>query len=155
MFRSIDDFVTTWRHESVGTAAVLSRLTDASLDHRLHPDQRSLGEVAWHIVVSLPEILGKVGVGLEGPSKADAHPKAASQIHSIYVAVATAVPDAVDRAWSDDLVSRLEFYGAMVPRGEILAITLRHEIHHRGQLTAQMRPAGLMVPGVYGPSADD
>jgi uncharacterized damage-inducible protein DinB len=28
-------------------------------------------------------------------------------------------------------------------------------IHHRGQLTAYLRPMGGKVPGVYGPSADD
>ena len=28
-------------------------------------------------------------------------------------------------------------------------------IHHRGQLTAYIRPMGGKVPSVYGPSADD
>ncbi len=155
MFTRVDDFTTTWRRESAATARVLSRLTDESLGHRLHPDQRSLGEVAWHIVVSLPEILGKAGVALKRPPKRDPLPKSAALIQSIYVDMAQGVPAAVEAAWRDDLAPTLDFYGMVIPRGEVLAITLRHEIHHRGQLTAQMRPAGLQVPGVYGPSADD
>ena len=61
----------------------------------------------------------------------------------------------LEAAWEDQLDVELDFYGSLSARGEVLAILLRHEIHHRGQLTAQMRPAGLKVPGVYGPSADD
>ncbi len=155
MFRRVDDFATTWRRESATTARVLSQLTDEALGRRLHPDQRSLGEVAWHIVVSLPEILGKAGVELESTPKRDPVPKSAAMIQSTYVDVAQGVPAAVEAVWRDELAPMLDFYGMVTPRGEVLAITLRHEIHHRGQLTAQMRPAGLQVPGVYGPSADD
>ncbi len=28
-------------------------------------------------------------------------------------------------------------------------------VHHRGQLTAYIRPMGGKVPAIYGPSADD
>ena len=33
--------------------------------------------------------------------------------------------------------------------------TIRHWIHHRGQLTVYMRLNNLLVPSVYGPSADE
>lgn len=155
MFRKVEDFAKTWRQEAAATARVLARLTDEALAHRLHPDQRSIGELAWHIVVSLPEIFGNAGVALVGPSKLDPRPKSAASIQSMYVDVAKGIPPAVEGAWRDDLEPKLYFYGVLTPRGEVLATILRHEIHHRGQLTAQMRPAGLRVPGVYGPSADD
>jgi uncharacterized damage-inducible protein DinB len=32
---------------------------------------------------------------------------------------------------------------------------VRHLIHHRGQLIVLMREAGLIVPGVYGPSREE
>ena len=39
--------------------------------------------------------------------------------------------------------------------GTFLLYILFDAIHHRGQLTAYLRPMGGTVPSVYGPSADD
>jgi uncharacterized damage-inducible protein DinB len=41
------------------------------------------------------------------------------------------------------------------PALEFLSLDLRHGIHHRGQLSAYLRPMGAKVPGIYGPSGDD
>ncbi len=39
--------------------------------------------------------------------------------------------------------------------GASLRFSLRHEIHHRGQMTVLMRQAGLRVPDVLGPTRED
>jgi uncharacterized damage-inducible protein DinB len=31
---------------------------------------------------------------------------------------------------------------------------VRHGVHHRGQLSAYLRPMGAKVPSIYGPSGD-
>jgi uncharacterized damage-inducible protein DinB len=36
-----------------------------------------------------------------------------------------------------------------------LSIDLKHGVHHRGQLSAYLRPMGAKVPSIYGPSADE
>jgi len=36
-----------------------------------------------------------------------------------------------------------------------LSLDMSHGIHHRGQLSAYLRPMGAKVPSIYGPSADD
>jgi len=41
------------------------------------------------------------------------------------------------------------------PVGEFLWLILFDSIHHRGQLSAYLRPMGGKVPAIYGPSADD
>jgi hypothetical protein len=41
------------------------------------------------------------------------------------------------------------------PLGEMLFGFLFDAIHHRGQLSAYLRPMGAKVPSIYGPSADD
>ena len=41
------------------------------------------------------------------------------------------------------------------PRYVVIADTLTHLAHHRGQLTVYLRLNGAPVPSVYGPSADD
>jgi uncharacterized damage-inducible protein DinB len=32
---------------------------------------------------------------------------------------------------------------------------MKHEIHHRAQMTVLMRQAGLKVPGLYGPAKEE
>ncbi len=38
---------------------------------------------------------------------------------------------------------------------ESIATTFGHWVHHRGQLTVYMRLNDILVPSIYGPSADD
>jgi uncharacterized damage-inducible protein DinB len=50
------------------------------------------------------------------------------------------------------------YYGGKVvseqPVGQFLWFILFDAIHHRGQLSAYLRPMGGTVPSIYGPSAD-
>jgi uncharacterized damage-inducible protein DinB len=41
------------------------------------------------------------------------------------------------------------------PLGDMLWGFLFDAIHHRGQLSAYLRPMGAKVPSIYGPSGDD
>jgi uncharacterized damage-inducible protein DinB len=41
------------------------------------------------------------------------------------------------------------------PLNENLSSTLNHWVHHRGQMTVYMRLNDILVPSIYGPSADD
>jgi uncharacterized damage-inducible protein DinB len=41
------------------------------------------------------------------------------------------------------------------PRYEMIADTLSHWSHHRGQMTVYLRLMGQKVPSIFGPSADD
>jgi uncharacterized damage-inducible protein DinB len=49
----------------------------------------------------------------------------------------------------------IEMYGEKWTRAQALAGLLKHEIHHRAQITVLMRQAGLKVPGVYGPAKEE
>jgi uncharacterized damage-inducible protein DinB len=40
------------------------------------------------------------------------------------------------------------------PAVTFLNLHLKHGVHHRGQLSAYLRPMGAKVPSIYGPSAD-
>lgn len=156
MFTAIRHFLRAWSHESASTARLFAELTDASLAQRVAPDHRTLGELAWHIVVAQREIVGKTGLAYDAPRKADPAPARAAAMHSAYVDAAKALAAAVEREWTDEVLRvKDQVYGQSWPRGLTLAIVLHHEIHHRGQMTVLMRQAGLRVPGVYGPSKDE
>ena len=63
---------------------------------------------------------------------------------------------AMDEAsWSR--VAQFYYSGKVVseqPVGQFLWFILFDAIHHRGQLSAYLRPMGGTVPSIYGPSAD-
>ncbi len=60
-----------------------------------------------------------------------------------------------DEAW--ERKAQFYFEGQLVsehPAGTFLWLSLFDAIHHRGQLSAYLRPMGGKVPAIYGPSAD-
>jgi uncharacterized damage-inducible protein DinB len=42
-----------------------------------------------------------------------------------------------------------------MPAKDFISSSIRHWVHHRGQLTVYMRLNNIPVPSIYGPSADD
>lgn len=53
------------------------------------------------------------------------------------------------------LTSNIKFVIWDLPALQFLPLSLMHAIHHRGQLSAYLRPMGGKVPSIYGPSGDD
>ncbi len=156
MFTTVKHFDKTWRHESGETARVMAAFSDESLAQAVAPGHRTLGDVAWHLTTAQRELAGKMGLAYDAPTHASPQPSRASDIHTAYVAAAAALGKAVSSGWTDDsLRERFQAYGMEWTKGRFLFVLLCHEIHHRGQMTVLMRQAGLIVPGVYGPSADE
>jgi uncharacterized damage-inducible protein DinB len=70
-----------------------------------------------------------------------------------------ALIDAVSKLDDAGFEAKAEFYyggkkANEMPISEFLWMCLFDAIHHRGQLTAYLRPMGGKVPAIYGPSAD-
>lgn len=47
------------------------------------------------------------------------------------------------------------FFGNTMKLSDACWLTVKDQIHHRGQLSVYVRMAGGKVPSIYGPSADD
>lgn len=157
MYRSIEDFSADYAEERESTLKVLRALTDESLEQRVRPGGRSAGRLGWHLAVSIPQIAKEAGIpGVEGSMDDDAVPSSASQIVAAYESASTSFIDAVRAGWADaQLAEKIEMYGQHWTRAATLAMLVKHEIHHRAQITVLMRQAGLAVPGCYGPSAEE
>jgi len=56
---------------------------------------------------------------------------------------------------SEQLAKVIEFAIFSNPAVAYLQLHLKHNAHHRGQLSAYLRPIGAKVPSIYGPSADE
>jgi uncharacterized damage-inducible protein DinB len=155
VYRRIADFTRAWQQESEMTLKVLRALTEPSLGQRMGPEGRTLGYLAWHLVLTLPEMMEHAGVPVVGPAH-DAPQPALAEIVRQYETCARAVGDGLPKVWNDAMLDeKVPMYGEQWPRGMVLTSLVVHQAHHRGQMTALMRMAGLTVPGVYGPAREE
>ncbi|MEW5701045.1 MAG: DinB family protein [Candidatus Zixiibacteriota bacterium] len=156
MYRKIDDFMQSWDYEAKGTQKILDALTDQSLSQAVAKDHRTIGRMAWHLVTTIPEMMGHTGLSVGGADPHSLTPADAATIKKSYAAVAKALGDEVRAKWQDAALEVEDnMYGETWKRGVTLTALLMHQAHHRGQLTVLMRQAGLRVPGVYGPALEE
>lgn len=156
MFRTIEDFVQNWTYEMGATQKQMDALTDASLSQAVNSDHRTLGRMAWHIITTIPEMMSRTGLKLTAVNREMPMPKTAKEFAQAYAKTSKELMDQVKASWKDaDLMVTDDMYGEQWPRGASLLIVIKHEIHHRGQMTVLMRQAGLKVPGIYGPSKEE
>jgi uncharacterized damage-inducible protein DinB len=156
MYRRVTDFLKTYEKQAQFTSSVLTALTDTNLDQRVTGDHRSLREIAWHIVVSVAEMMSRTGLRLSSIDIESAPPASAPDIAAGYSAVSTELLETLRARWNDETLEQTDdMYGEQWPRGLTLSALVQHETHHRGQMTVLLRQAGAKVPGTYGPSKEE
>lgn len=156
MFRKISDFKADWLFESESTLNLFRHLSNEALATKVYDEGRSLGFLAWHIVITLPEMMSKSGLVFSGLAEDTPDPKSVPEYISNYQAESNKVSQAVSEQWTDEMLGEeIELYGQKFTRGAILTMLVKHQAHHRAQMTVLMRQAGLNVPGIYGPSKEE
>lgn len=156
MYHTIDEFLKEWSYESKSTQKILDLLTDESLSVRVSEGERSLGFLAWHMVISVHEMMSRVGLEFDAPHHDAELPTKASEIAEGYRQANQGFQDAIQKTWTDkNLNDEHDMYGEMWSNAITLNVLVKHQIHHRGQLTMLMRKAGLPMIGVYGPSREE
>jgi len=156
MLRRMDDFFKAYENLTEGTSKIFGVLTDKSLDQAIAPGHRTLGQIAWHIVTTYPEMMNRTAIGLSSVSHTAPPPRSAAEIASGYKAVTGELMQSLRKSWTDGTLETVdEMYGEKWPRGATLSALLAHEVHHRGQMMVLLRQAGVAVPGVFGPSKEE
>ena len=156
MLRKIEDFEKNWAYEEESTLKVLRTLTDESLGQKVNEDGRTLGYLAWHLALTPGEMMGLVGLNVDGPPHDAPAPATAAEIAEAYEKASKSLLTEIRANWTDDtLLQTDEMYGETWARGLTLFYLIAHQAHHRGQMTVLMRQAGLPVPGVYGPAKEE
>ena len=84
MFTTIEHFDKAWAQEMKFTQSVLDTLTDQSLTQSVADDHRTLGKMAWHIVVTIPELAAMLGIEISGPGHKAPLPATAAEIKEAY-----------------------------------------------------------------------
>ncbi len=156
MYRKIEDFVNDWAYETEVTTKLFSNLTEESLNQKVTENGRTLGFLAWHVVITLGEMLGKVGLTIDCPPEDASVPASAREITEIFGKAAKSVSAEVSKNWTDEtLLIEDEMYEMIWKRGTTLSSLINHQAHHRGQITVLMRQANVPVIGVYGPAKEE
>jgi uncharacterized damage-inducible protein DinB len=156
VFRKIEDFVDEYKQVRAGTQAVLAALTNQNLGQQVHKDHRTLGRLAWHLAISVPEMMNRTGLGLSSLDPEAPMPETADAIRDGYARASQELVTAVSSQWEDETLLETDpMYGEPWPRGYTLTSLIHHEIHHRAQMTVLLRQAGARVPGLFGPSLEE
>ncbi len=156
MFRKIEDFITDWKEEEQFTIKIFSNIGNKNSMHKTADNIRTLGRLAWHITQTLTEMPKNAGIVEEDPLENKPVPENFDQIISLYKEHSTNLINMLKKKWSDsDLTKIIEIYGQKWEKRKILSVLIRHQIHHRGQMTVLMRIQNLKVPGIYGPSKEE
>lgn len=154
MNMSLEDFNAEWLKEARITEQVMDALTNDSLKTAITDQHRTLGQLAWHLVMSI-QYMNMLGLQFEGPSREQKIPDSAAEIQDSYRKIRHALLDAVKSQWNEEgLQAAREFEGEPWTNAAFLHFTLVHQAHHRGQMTVLMRQAGLRIPELYGPTYD-
>ncbi|WP_277584806.1 DinB family protein [Psychrobacillus antarcticus] len=156
MVKNFEDFLIDWQHESDLTLKCLEALTDESLQQRVSEDGRTLGMIAWHIVISIDEMIGRTGLQFSATPHEAAQPLTIKEMVEAYRESSDSIVKAMKGQWTNEsLLEEKDMYGELWTVATVLQTLIYHQIHHRGQMTILMRQAGLPVPGMYGPSKDE
>lgn len=156
MYRQIEDFLKSYENLIQGTKKMFEKMNDEAINQQVAEDHRLLGQIAWHIVVSVPEMMSRTGfknfsVDFNAPP-----PKSVAKILETYKTVTSELMEAIKSEWTDKtLLQTDDMYGQQWERGFTLNALVQHEIHHRGQMTVLLRQAGQQVPGLFGPSKEE
>jgi uncharacterized damage-inducible protein DinB len=155
MFHTISDFIDIWKEEAKNTEKLWQGLTDGSLNQELIPGLRTLGQLAWHLLETPKEMLGRTGLKVAG-SDSNFPPTTVAAILKDHQKMVESVVHQIQTHWNNKTLHQMDnMYGEMWPRKKTLAAILFHLIHHRGQMTVFMRIAKLPVTGIYGPSKEE
>ncbi len=156
MFAKLDDFIQTWTSESESTQKLFAAMTDESLKQEVIPNGRTLGRLAWHITTTIQEMTSHTGLQLDAVGPEAPVPQKASEIYAAYTQASEYLVKALKEQWTDEsLLAENNMYGEMWKNNLTLYVILSHQTHHRGQMTVLMRQAGLVIPGVCGPSYEE
>jgi uncharacterized damage-inducible protein DinB len=160
--KMIDLLLAEMDQESQATARVLERVPQAKLSWKPHPKSMSMGQLALH-VATVPGVVAELAAkDVSTPSsfvQAEAA-TAAELVPALHASTARARQllghlddQALNSMWR--LMSGDRELLAMPRVAFIRRVMLNHWYHHRGQMLVYLRLNDVLVPSVYGPTADE
>jgi uncharacterized damage-inducible protein DinB len=139
------------------TASVIGAIPPANCDYRPDEVSKSAMELAWHITVTEMRFMEAVAAGefdLSPRPRPDSIRMPADLIAWYEENFEPRLRNLQETS-AEQLVKPVDFRGRLqLPAVMYLNMMLHHSVHHRGQLSAYLRPMGAKVPAIYGESHD-
>lgn len=145
-------------NEHRATRRVIEAIPVDKGDYKPDPKSMSALELAWHLASAEIYFIEAVGAGAfpEGDGKRPETIRNSADLAAWYSENFPRSLERARRVKPDELVKTLNFHDIFsAPTVSWLHFAANHSIHHRGQLSAYLRPMGAKVPSIYGPSGDE
>ena len=153
-----DFFVSIIEMETPTTRKIIAAVPEDKSDYRPAEKSRSALELARHIPPTDIWFLDAVANGefaMPDPAAEESITSVASAL-KVYDEQFGPALDKVKGLSGEQLAKDVSMMGAFNQQAVIyLSFLIRHSVHHRGQLSAYLRPMGAKVPSIYGGSADE
>jgi len=154
----LNTFLPSLQKESQTTLRVIRAVPAAQGGYRPHPNSRSALELVWHIASADIWFLDSFLAG-DFDMEDDTMPADFATTEDIALWYEENFPSKLEEVlklpptfWA----TPLPFFGIFdYPAVLYVQFMLSHTIHHRGQLSAYLRPMGAKVPNIYGGSFDE
>jgi uncharacterized damage-inducible protein DinB len=145
------------KSEQTITKKILSSVPPDKNDYKPHADSMSAFKLAWHVAVVEIWFLDAVIQRHFGETaRMPAEVKTGRHVAAWYDENCTQRMPLLEALSGEDLATSVDFLGLRNdPAVAYLNIAIRHSVHHRGQLSAYLRPVGAKVPAIYVESADE
>ena len=145
------------RNEQKTTRRVIEAVPADKLDYTPDPKSMTSWKLATHIAGS--EIFFMMGVATGAFNRENAampeSVKTPADLVKWYNESFEKAAAKLGSASGADLVKEVPFAIFNFPAITYCGLMLSHSAHHRGQLSAYLRPMGAKVPRIYGGSADE
>ena len=144
------------QNEWMTTYKVLAAIPETKKDYKPEANSRGAFELAKHLAGADVWFLDGVLNGKFGDPN-ESEPKAGS-VKEVAEWYKQEFPKRLERVLALDgakLAQMIDMFGMNLPAANYVLFTLVHMVHHRGQLSAYLRPMGGKVPSIYGGSYDE
>jgi uncharacterized damage-inducible protein DinB len=152
-------FVRQFKAERPKFVKVLRALPEGKLDYKPHQRSSSASMIAWFLVLelrALVDVLKTRENRWQQPPAPATFAAIAGEYEKAVAEMEQALATIGEKGWDEE--ARMFVGDKLVfarPLGDMLWDFFFDALHHRGQLTAYIRPMGGKVPALYGPSADE
>ena len=152
--KTLADFIVPQlRQESATTRKVLAAVPATGFEYK--PSEKCMSGLALATHIAAAEAFFLQGV-IDGEFKwSQPDLKTPAEVVAWYDEKVPGLLTQAAGLSGEQLSKPLKFAIFEWPAVQYLALSLKHGIHHRGQLSAYLRPMGGKVPSIYGPSADE
>lgn len=161
-----DGMIMEYKFEMANTRKMLERVPYEQATFKPHEKSRAMANEAMHIanvITWVPRIMNTPEVDVTKPGifpKLEL-PKNNQELLEMFDKNYNEGLKALENASDEALMTPWTFRNGehvifTLPRvAAIRNMGLNHHYHHRGQMSVYLRLAGVPVPGMYGPSADE